>query len=266
MSYINDALKKAQREREKRYGNFDGIVAMGPDGADRFWKRRILPVAALILLVATGVLITVLTLHRPNPPVRKAPQSSVAATPAPAAAEIRSAPEATGASGAVRAAAPEKDSRAGEPMPFSTAVPRPRHGGTNTEPGAADARYKEALLSQRKGDLRRAEALYRKALTLDPGHVRALNNLGVVYLAQGKSGKAVTVLIRAVVLKKDYADPYYNLACLYARKNEIDESLWYLKIAATLDGNVIHWVKKDADMQNVVASPEFKKLMEGQKN
>ena len=265
MSYINEALRKAQRERDNRYEDFGGIIAVGPDGADRLWKKRVVLVAALILLVATGVLITVLALHQPNPPARKAPQSSVAGTPAPAAAKIRSAPEATEASDPVKAAVPDGDSRAGASASFSAAVQPPRHSGTQTA-READARYGEALLAQRNGDLKRAEALYRKALTLDPGHVRALNNLGVVYLAQGKRGKAVAVLSRAVVLKKDYADPYYNLACLYARTNEIDESLWYLKVAATLDGNVIHWVKKDADMQNVVASPEFKKLMEGQKN
>lgn len=253
MSYINDALKKAQRGKEKRYGEFGGIIAAGPNGADRFWKRRVVPVAALIL-VATAVLITFLFLDQPNPPARKAPESSIAATPAP--------PD---ASGPVKETVPDGDSRAGAPASASAAVQPPGQGGTQKAHGA-DAPYEEALVAQRKGDLRRAEALYRKALTLDPGHVRALNNLGVVYLARGKSGKAATVLSRAVVLKKDYADPYYNLACLYARKKEIDESLWYLKIAATLDGNVIQWVKKDADMRNVVASPEFKKLMEGQKN
>jgi tetratricopeptide (TPR) repeat protein len=243
MSYINDALRKAQRERDKRYGDFGGIRAVGPDGADRLWKRRVVLVMALILLVSTGVLITVRALHQPNPPARKASQFSVAGTAAPPAAATQPEPKAMASS--------------------STAVQPP--GGTQTV-READARYREALLAQRKGDLKRAEALYQKVLTLDSGHVRALNNLGVVYLARGKRGKAVAVLGRAIVLKRDYADPYYNLACLYARTNEIDESLWYLKVAATLDGNVINWVKKDADMQNVVASPEFKKLMEGQKN
>jgi len=132
--------------------------------------------------------------------------------------------------------------------------------------GEADARYGEALLAQRKGDLKRAEDLYQQALTLDPGHVHALNNLGVIYMGQKKRGKALSVFARAVVLKKDYADAYYNLACLYAQANEIDESLWYLKVAAVIDGGVMDWVKNDADMKNVVASPEFKKIMEGQKN
>jgi hypothetical protein len=85
-------------------------------------------------------------------------------------------------------------------------------------------------------------------------------------MGQKKRGKAIAVFGRAVVLKKDYVDPYYNLACLYAQTNEIDESLWYLKVAVAIDGGVINWVKKDADMKNVVASPEFKKIMEGQKN
>jgi len=67
-------------------------------------------------------------------------------------------------------------------------------------------------------------------------------------------------------LKRDYIDPYYNLACLYAQKNEIGESLRYLKMAAEIDGGALGWATKDADMKNVVASPEFKKLMEGQKN
>ena len=34
----------------------------------------------------------------------------------------------------------------------------------------------------------------------------------------------------------------------------------------TINGDVKNWVEKDADLKNVVASPEFKKIMEGQKN
>ena len=71
---------------------------------------------------------------------------------------------------------------------------------------------------------------------------------------------------KAIALKKDYVDPYYNLACLYAQTNEIDESIWYLKVAMTINGEVKNWAEKDADMKNVVASPAFKKIREGQKN
>ncbi len=82
----------------------------------------------------------------------------------------------------------------------------------------------EALTAQRRGDHKRAEDLYQQALMLDPGHVRALNNLGVLFMDQKKKREAVALFDRAIVLKKDYVDPYYNLACLYARMDEIDES------------------------------------------
>ena len=246
MSYINEALRKAQKERDSRYGKFGGIIAAASGGADRLRKRRVvLFAAAAIVLVSTALLLAVQAWHQ-FPVARKAPQSSVAGTPAPPAAAASSAP---------KTAVPDKDSGAAVQPTGKTQTAR-----------EADARYAEALLAQRKGDLKRAEALYHEVLTLDTGHVQALNNLGVVYMAQKKREKAIAVFGRAVVLKRDYVDPYYNLACLYAQANELNESLWYLKVAATIDGNVINWVKKDADMKNVIASPEFKKIMEGQKN
>ncbi|MEW6333769.1 MAG: tetratricopeptide repeat protein, partial [Thermodesulfobacteriota bacterium] len=119
---------------------------------------------------------------------------------------------------------------------------------------------------QRTWEHRRAEALYRQTLAIEPGHVRALNNLGVLYMDAQKTEEAMAMFGKAIVLKRDYADPYYNLACLYARKKEIDESLWYLKVAMTISNEVKDWVMKDADMEHVVASPLFKKMMEGQKN
>jgi tetratricopeptide (TPR) repeat protein len=243
MSYINDALKKAQRERDNRYGKFGGIIAACPGEGDRFRKRRavFLVAAALILLVSTLLLLAV-RVPQPPPPAEKASQPPVAGNAAPPVAATR----------------PEPTTAASSSPAVHPAVPQ-----TAQE---ADLRFGEALLAQRKGDLGKAEALYQKVLTLDSGHVRALNNLGVVYMAQKKWEKAVAVLGRAVALKKDYVDPYYNLACLYAQANEISESLRNLKLAAAIDSGVIDWVNKDADMKNVNASPEFKKLMEGQKN
>ena len=244
MSYINEALRKAQRERDNRYEHFGGIIAACPDGAGHFRKRRValFVAAALILLVSAVLLFAVRVPHQPQP-AKKAPQSSVAGTVAPPAATTQPEPKTTASS-----------SKASQPP-----------SGMQNE-RETNVRYGEALRAQRKGDLRRAEAFYQKVLVLDPGHVRALNNLGVIYMAQKKREKAITVFGRAVVLKRDYVDPYYNMACLYAQGNEINESLWYLRIAATIDGNVLNWVKKDADMKNVAASPEFKKIMEGQKN
>ena len=156
------------------------------------------------------------------------------------------------------------------PADFQFATPQESspavQGGAILREASAEGRYDEALSAQRRGDHKRAEDLYQQALMLDPGHVRALNNLGVLFMDQKKKREAVALFNRAIVLKKDYVDPYYNLACLYARAEEIDESLRYLKVAMAIDRDVKNWVVKDADMKSVVTSDEFKKIMEGQKN
>ncbi len=272
MSYINDALRKAQRERDGRYERYGDIIAPCLERPGQPRKRRLVIGAAitLLVLIPAGLLLTVYVLHQP-PPVKKGIPVPVVAGP-PSALQPAT-PQAEGATAmgeavpagkapAVRQAEKAAVQTGGKPVP-SVAAASP--GGTPV-PREAEVRYKEALSAQRRGDFKGAEALYQRVLVLDPGHVRALNNLGVIYLGQKKRERAIDLFSKAIVLKKDYVDPYYNLACLYAQTNEIDESLWYLKVAMTINGDVKNWVVKDADMKNVLASPAFKTIMEGQKN
>lgn len=264
MSYINEALRKAQRERGNRYEKFGGILATDSGWTDRPRKRRSLLFVAALIILAVALLTAVQALRNFSPAgkaepsaVSGEPTSKAAAKPAPKTMETMGPDK-----GGVLAETPGKAAQ-GVPASLAAAV-RPS-GGTPSDK-ELEALYGEASLAQRKGDFPRAEALYQRVLSLNAGHVRALNNLGVLYMTQKMREKAVAVLGQAIALKKDYVDPYYNLACLYAQANELRESLRYLKIAATIDGNVIDWAKKDADMKNVAASPEFKKIMEGQKN
>ncbi len=321
MSYINDALRKAQKDKDNRYEPFGGVIAPNPDAARRPRNQKAVfgSAAALVILVSVVLLFAVYGLKQPSAQpegvsrspatvtetpapaatakaVRPAdgpteigkadrpqqpsaqpervPPSPVAVmeTPAPADTEkaVRPADGLTQISKADRPQQPSAQPEGAPPPPAAAAKkqsPKPAEKAVRPpEMLEADVRYQEALIAQWAGDLRRAEALYEKVLAVDPGHVRTLNNLGVIYMGQRKREKAIAVFGRAIVLKKDYVDPYYNLACLYAQTNEIDESLWYLKVAATIDGDVINWAAKDADMKNVAASPEFKKIMEGQKN
>ena len=244
MSYINEALKKAQKEKDGRYERFGAIIAADPEdpGRSRKWRLALSAVVALSVLIALGMWLLIYVLQ-PSPPVKKA-------TPAPVAAGSPA------VSGVPPTAATGKPASAALPAPEQE-VPAVRE---------AEDLFQQALAAQRKGELKGAESLYRKVLLVAPDHVQALNNVGVLYMGQGKRTRAIAMFSRAIVLKKDYVDPYYNLACLYAQAKEIDESLWYLKVAMTLNSDVKHWVEKDADMKNVVASPAFKKLMEGQKN
>jgi tetratricopeptide (TPR) repeat protein len=276
MSYINDALRKAQKDKDNRYEPFGGVIAPNPDAARRPRNQKAVfgSAAALVILVSAVLLFAVYGLKQPSsqPEGVPPPPAAAAETPAPAATAkvVRPADGPTETGRADVGRQPSVQPKGAPPPPAAAAKKRAPKSTEKAvrlpEMREADVRYQEALIAQRAGDLRRAEEIYEKVLAVDSGHVRTLNNLGVIYMGQKKREKAIAVFGRAVVLKKDYVDPYYNLACLYAQENEIGESIWYLKVAAAIDGDVMNWVKKDADMKNVAASPEFKKIMEGQKN
>ncbi|MCL2669477.1 MAG: tetratricopeptide repeat protein [Syntrophaceae bacterium] len=211
MSYINDALNRAQREKDRRYERFDGLLSAGSQGAG-LPRRRLFVLAVRnhvgFLILGVIVLLAIFLILRPDAP-------------------------------------PPQETPAGQ---------------------AIEREFQAALAAQRQGDLEGAEAYYQKVLLLAPDHVRALNNLGVLHMGRKQWEQAIALFNRAVVLKKDYVDPYYNLACLYAQKREIGESLWYLEVAAGLDSRVTTWAEMDADLEEVVASPAFKTFREGQKN
>jgi tetratricopeptide (TPR) repeat protein len=279
MSYINDALRKAQRERDGRYERFGGIIAAGPAAPRQSRKRRLTGrlAFALLVLIPAGLLLAVYVLQQPSPMKKGAPPPAAAGNPAPLQSVVPQAARDVASDkpippGAVPAS-PQRGKAAlsgeGAPAmiqpgekPVPPALPAGRAGALRE----AEVRYKEALAAQRSGDVPGAEALYQRVLALNPDHVRALNNLGIIRMEQNKREQAIALFSKAIIVKKEYVDPYYNLACLYARANEIDESLWYLKVAIAINGDVKNWVEKDADMRNVVASPAFKKVREGQKN
>jgi tetratricopeptide (TPR) repeat protein len=213
MSYINDALKKAQKEKDNRYGTFGYVAPFSSGKPKQPWKRRIATFTVVVLVLAVTLLF-IEFFYLPAPAVQKPEESEKKITDA----SLRAAQK-------------------------------------------TEQLYQDAVLIQSKGDLDKAKTKYLDVLQLDSNHVRALNNLGVVYLAMKNSDKALELFRMAVVLKRDYADPYYNMACLYAQKNDIDQSIWYLKIAASIDAEVKKWVQKDADFKNVIKSPEFKEFV-----
>ena len=72
--------------------------------------------------------------------------------------------------------------------------------------------YSEALNYQRNDNPAMAEKIYRKILAIDPGFVMGLNNLGVICINRKKNKEAADMFRKAIGLKADYVDPYYNMA------------------------------------------------------
>ena len=73
-----------------------------------------------------------------------------------------------------------------------------------------DAILLRAALSDRAGDQKTSEELYRRGLKIRPDQPEALNNLGVCLLEAGQVAQALAALERALATRPAYAEALNN--------------------------------------------------------
>jgi Flp pilus assembly protein TadD len=83
----------------------------------------------------------------------------------------------------------------------------------------------DAIAHQRAGRLREAEAAYRDALAISPGHPVATHNLGVVTAAQGDHPSAIGHFDRAIAVEPRYASAHYNRAIALAALGQARQAI-----------------------------------------
>ncbi|RZB30265.1 MAG: hypothetical protein SRB1_02545 [Desulfobacteraceae bacterium Eth-SRB1] len=255
MSYINDALKKVQKEKDSLYRHYGNIISDPVYRRTRHGKKWMITAGVIVLILLA---LPIFILLRYN------------------------AFSGTGNSSMDVIQEKEKDehrtSNIERPTP---AVLAPGRGRSNVQhspcsrPVAAgrilnekekleDVKnlYSKALNYQQNGNPAMAEKVYRKILVRDPGFVMGLNNLGVICMDRKRNKEAADMFSKAIDLKADYVDPYYNLACLYSMSGNISKSLYYLKMAVSINNSVKNWAKNDKDLEGLRRSETYKKIME----
>ncbi len=229
MSYITTALKRAHKANDERYLPYRDIISARPRRRVQGRKRLILGVclASLVLLASTAFsLITYIG------------------------------QEGTGnEEGAISVTAASHRARI-EPAARHLAVP-----ATADPARDADILFQAGLRRQQAGSLDDAEALYRRAIDTNPKSLNALNNLGVLFLSQRRDREAIDIFTRLIDVKGDWADPYYNLACLYSRQGDSPKSLWYLKVALWMNKELREWARNDSDLEPLRSNPEYRKII-----
>ena len=105
--------------------------------------------------------------------------------------------------------------------------------------------------------------MYEAALERSPNLVSALNNLGTIHIGERDYSQAHTVLEKATLADPSYADPYYNLACLYALQTDVEQSLFYLKKAIAADDTVRDRAQGDKDLENLRGHVEYERIIKG---
>ena len=121
--------------------------------------------------------------------------------------------------------------------------------------------YQKARAFHREGRLPDAGIWYEKVISMDPGHVEALNNRGVLHLHKKNYSAARKCFAKAIRLKPDYVDPYYNLACVSATVGQVKQGLRYLGKAISMDPGVKGWAQKDPDLDPLRGRPEFSEII-----
>jgi len=241
MSYINDALRKVQKEKESLYVAYDHIVSA--PGKKSEPAQKWLPIMGILAVCffAAGMIIFLYGPGNKKVPVQRIIEPSVAAL------------------NVVAGHKPDNKTKV-ELQPQETTV----QAITKQEIAKSKALFAQAMELQQEGKLKKAQTLYRKAIKFDPDNIQALNNLGVTYMSQKRYKRAIMRFKDAIKIKPDYSDAHYNMACVYAKKNNPDRSLLYLKDAIRFNPEVIKWATDDSDLQVMADIPAFKKLLEKQ--
>lgn len=67
-----------------------------------------------------------------------------------------------------------------------------------------------------------------------------------------------------VALWPDYANTYYNIACMYSRQNKIENSIKWLKLAVNKGYKNWNLIKTDKDLENIRGSLYYNELIKEQ--
>jgi len=229
MSYITTALKRAHRAHDERYLPYREIILARPRGRVRGKKRLIAVIclASLVLLASTAFSLIVYFGQE------------------------------NGGNGGERPTSPSAAHRARVEL----AGRQPERLAPESPARETEILFQAGLRRQQAGSLGEAEALYRRAIEADPKNLDALNNLGVLCMSQLRDAEAIDIFTQLIDVKGDWADPYYNLACLYSRQGNVPRSLWNLRVALWMNRELKEWARTDPDLAPLRSRPQYEKIV-----
>jgi tetratricopeptide (TPR) repeat protein len=247
MSHINEALRKAQKDRDARSLEYTGILSSRKEEKRTFWRRALLWSSLLLIFILLAFTSYSWWDSRGKKGLAPADNKALATRP-----PLPKSP------GRAKTSRPETAERAKD-SPQKTALSA--KGSDQNAVSGAKAFYEKAMRFHKRGRLQDAKRFYQEALRLEPSYVDALNNLGVLYIRDKDYTAARRSFEKAIQLQPGYVDSYYNLACLYAIEGDERQSLDHLKKAALLDRAAKDWARKDTDLENLRGLPEFEEIV-----
>jgi tetratricopeptide (TPR) repeat protein len=103
-------------------------------------------------------------------------------------------------------------------------------------PNSIPARHARGVALAKLGRYEDAAEDFQRVVKADPTDAKAYNNLGLALYHQRRFPQAIEAYQEAITISSDYADPHYNLACIYACTGEFEKCLEELERTKRLDG------------------------------
>ncbi|CAN2045918.1 putative Tetratricopeptide repeat protein [Candidatus Magnetomoraceae bacterium gMMP-1] len=258
MSYINDALKKAQKEKNSSLSSYQEMVAECSSS-----KKVSFPInsklwisVALILLALVGY-----SWFKPQTKIREESQKEIKNENAGTDAYSRS--QRTKPDSVFFPRADKNNFSLSVPLKKAS-VPKPDLRGRDMASFVkATSFYKKGVESQVAGDHQKAIGYYEKSIAIQKDMAPALNNLGVLYMQEGCYENALKNFEAAIKTSPSYVDPYYNTACLYSKMQKYNNALIFFKKAVNISKEVKIWAETDSDLKPLFELNEFKKIVTG---
>jgi tetratricopeptide (TPR) repeat protein len=229
MSYITIALKRAQRANDDRYLLYRDIISVRPRRRVRGKKRLVLGICLASLVLVASTAFSLIIYFGQGEDGNQEGNLYVASSAHRAKIDV--------------------------------AGRQPERLVPDNPAQDSEILFQAGLRRQQSENPAEAEAFYRRAIETDPKNLSALNNLGVICMSQKRDKEAIDIFTRLIDVKGDWADPYYNLACLYSRQGDVPKSLWNLKVALWMNKELKGWAKNDSDLEPLRSKPEYHKIV-----
>src|SRR6266404_7974053 len=127
----------------------------------------------------------------------------------------------------------------------------------------ADAltRFVEGMSLEENGEMDRALEAYRKVLNVDPGQSQLASRVAALLIEQEDFPQAIDILKDAIKANPKDADPYQQLAYIYAKYlKKTDQAIDYANRAVTLNPGDIEGYQRLVEIE--VAAGQEKKALE----
>jgi tetratricopeptide (TPR) repeat protein len=112
------------------------------------------------------------------------------------------------------------------------------------------------------GDYRGAIEDCNKAIEINPQYASAYVSRGLTKVKIQDYEGAIEDYNKAISIVPQDAIPYYNIACIYSLKKDLNQSLLFLEKSFVWGFNKFKWIEKDSDFDNIRNTDEFKNLIE----